>query len=318
VPSDVPRAYLEGHGDARALWDELLELGWYGVGLEPDDGFGVPGLCLLAEQVGRRLAPTLLVDAAVTGRITGDALEEHVALGTVGETIAQADGGGFRLSGTKVGVPHGAHADAFGVTALLDGEPAFFVVRAGDVAIFAEESLDPTSESARLVLDGARAETAFTDIDRAFAVGTVATAAEALGAASTALDLAVAYALEREQFGRAIGSFQAVQHLLADAHVLRETSWSTVLYAACAVDEDLPDAEEAATIAKAWVSRSARAVVETALQVLGGIGFTWEHDLHLFLRRVLTCEQRFGDAAHHEERLSDLLGKRVALTSGRS
>ena len=109
-----------------------------------------------------------------------------------------------------------------------------------------------------------------------------------------------------------------MQHLLADAHVLRETSWSTVLYAAGALDEDLPEAEHAATVAKAYVSRSARQVVEAALQVLGGIGFTWEHDLHLYLRRVLACEQRFGDALHHERRLSEALGERVALTNGRS
>ena len=325
VPADMPRAYLEGHGEATALWDELAELGWYGVGLEPDDGFGVPGLCLLSEQVGRRLAPTLLVDAAVTGRITGAACEEHLALAIIdldgAETTAVVDGGRSRLSGTKIGVPHGRHAAAFGVTAMLEGEPAFFVVRASEVDVNEEESLDPTSASARVVFDEAAAEVASADaevIRRAFAVGSVATAAEAVGAASAALDLAIAYALEREQFGRPIGSFQAVQHILAEAHVLRESSWSSVLYAAGALDEELPEADEATMIAKAWVSRSAREVVEAALQVLGGIGFTWEHDLHLFLRRVLACEQRFGDAAHHEERLSDLLGERVALKSGRS
>ena len=321
----MPRAYLEGRGDATALWDELLELGWYDVGLEPEDGFGVPGLILLSEQIGRRLAPTLLVDAAVTGRITGAARDEHVALATLdldgAETAAVVDDGGFRVNGAKIGVPHGQHAALFGVTALLDGEPAFFLVRASEAEIEAEESIDPTSASARVVLDEAAAELASADaeaIRRAFAVGCVATAAEAVGAASAALELAVAYALEREQFGRPIGSFQAVQHILADAHVLRESSWSSVLYAAGALDEELPEAEEATTIAKAWVSRSARQVVEAALQVLGGIGFTWEHDLHLFLRRVLACEQRFGGAAQHEERLSDLLGERVALTSGRS
>jgi alkylation response protein AidB-like acyl-CoA dehydrogenase len=320
----MPRAYLERHGDPTALWDELVELGWYGVGLEADDGFGVPGLCLLSEQVGRRLAPTLLVDAAVTGRITGAAREEHVALAMIdlegAETIGVVDGGGFRLSGAKIGVPHGGCAHAFGVTAMLDGESAFFIVRASEADVNEEESLDPTSASARVVFDHAAAEVACVNADvirRAFAVGSVATAAEATGAASAALELAIAYALEREQFGRPIGSFQAVQHILAEAHVLRESSWSSVLYAAGALDEDLPEADEATTIAKAWVSRSAREVVEAALQVLGGIGFTWEHDLHLFLRRVLACEQRFGGAAHHEERLSDLLGEQVALTTGR-
>ena len=322
VPTDVPRAYLDGHGDATALWNELRDLGWYDVGLERDDGFGVPGLCLLAAQAGRRLAPVLLVDAAVTARATGTPVTEHVALATIdaggNETTAVAGTDGYTVNGIKSGVPHGVRADAFGVTAMLDDELAFLVVRAAEAAVQPEESLDPTSASARVVLDGAPADAVFTHVAGAFAVGTVATAAEAVGAASAALDLAVAYAFEREQFGRPIGSFQAVQHILADAYVLRETSWSTVLYAACALDEGLPEATEATMIAKAWVSRSARSIVEASLQVLGGIGFTWEHDLHLFLRRVLACEQRFGDAAHHEQRLSDLLTERVTLTSGRS
>jgi alkylation response protein AidB-like acyl-CoA dehydrogenase len=311
----MPRAYLERHGDATALWDELVELGWYGVGLEADDGFGVPGLCLLSEQVGRRLAPTLLVDAAVTGRITGAAREEHVALAMIdlegAETIGVVDGGGFRLSGAKIGVPHGGRADAFGVTAMLDGESAFFIVRASEADVNEEESLDPTSASARVVFYDATAEVAFADaevIRRAFAVGAVATAAEAVGAASAALDLAVAHALEREQFGRPIGSFQAVQHILAEAHVLRESSWSSVLYAAGALEEDLPEADEATTIAKAWVSRSARQVVEAALQVLGGIGFTWEHDLHFFVKRGEADAHTYGEGAHHREQVAALAG----------
>jgi alkylation response protein AidB-like acyl-CoA dehydrogenase len=176
------------------------------------------------------------------------------------------------------------------------------------------------------VLDGvaARADSVVSGdaIAHAFAVGAVATAAESVGAASAALDLAVEYAKEREQFGRAIGSFQAVQHILADAHVLRETAWSAALYAAAALDEDAPDAAEATTIAKAYASRAARTVVQNALQVLGGIGFTWEHDLHLFLRRVLACEQRFGDALFHERQLAAALVARAeegqAATTGRS
>ena len=147
---------------------------------------------------------------------------------------------------------------------------------------------------------------------RALAIGAVATAAEAVGAASRALDLAVEYALEREQFGRPIARFQALQHVLAEAHVLRETAWSTVLFAAAALDEDLPDALEAAAIAKAHASLAAREVVEAALQVFGGVAFTWEHDVHLFQRRVLECERRFGDTLHHEALLGDGLARVTA------
>ena len=188
-------------------------------------------------------------------------------------------------------------------------------------------AVDPTGRPVRLVLDdvAVAADSIVTDADaveRALAVGATATAAEAVGAASAALDLAIQYAKEREQFGRPIGAYQAVQHILAEAHVLRETSWSAVLYAAAALDEEMADAAEATTVAKAYVSRAARTVVESALQVFGGIGFTWEHDLHLHLRRVLACEQRFGDAAFHERRLVASVAaraeKRLAVSSERS
>jgi alkylation response protein AidB-like acyl-CoA dehydrogenase len=94
---------------------------------------------------------------------------------------------------------------------------------------------------------------------------------------------------------------------MADAHVLRETAWSTVLYASAAVDESTAEAEEVAAIAKAHASRAAKDVVEAACQVFGGVAFTWEHDVHLFQRRVLEAERRFGDALHHETVLGNRL-----------
>jgi alkylation response protein AidB-like acyl-CoA dehydrogenase len=247
------------------------------------------------------------------------------------ETVAVRAGSAYTLSGTKIDVHHGAAVNAFGVVAALDGEQAFFLVdpSSAGVEIVAEHGVDPTTRSVSVALDDVRvsAECAVTGshvadaVRHALAVGAVATAAEAVGAASAALDLAVVYAKERRQFGRPIATFQAVQHLLADAHVLRETAWSTTLYAAAALEEDVADAAEASTIAKAYVSRAARKVVQGALQVFGGIGFTWEHDLHIFLRRVLACEQRFGDAAFHEQQLGDAIAQRAEgrmTTTGRS
>jgi alkylation response protein AidB-like acyl-CoA dehydrogenase len=343
VPTEVPRDYLEGKGAADDLWRELAELGWYAVGLEDDDPFGVPGLCVLAEQVGRALAPTVLIDVATVARIVAggggaarsawlERLRSGEALVSLavsepngqwsrdgGETTAAPDGAdGFRLDGTKTGVHHGAGVAAFGVVASLEGEPAFFLVGADSagVDVTAEHGLDPTARVAHLVLERAAvgADCAIVGaeaIERAFAVGGTATAAESVGAASACLDLAVDYAQQREQFGHRIGEFQAVQHILAEAHALRETAWSAVLYAAAALDEETADAQEASTIAKAYVSRAARTIVESALQVFGGIGFTWEHDLHLYLRRVLACEQRFGDALFHEQRLGEQIAARA-------
>ena len=115
------------------------------------------------------------------------------------------------------------------------------------------------------------------------------------------------YAAERRQFGRTIGSYQALRHILADMYVRRASAWSTVLYAAAALDDELPDAQRTAAIAKAYVARAAREVAHGALQVFGGIAFTEEHQAHRFLRRIIVREQQFGDAAHHERELGRAL-----------
>jgi alkylation response protein AidB-like acyl-CoA dehydrogenase len=334
-PLRVARAFLDGEaGAAEPLHELLAELGWYAVGLEPGDGFGIPGLALLAEQAGAHAAPTALVDTAVAARLAraagfdaGAAGESAIALAVVerGSDWSLEGAGavlrGDRLDGEKVEVQHGATVTMFAVTAVGgDGEPAvaFVAADAPGVAVAAAPGLDPASAPATVTFSGApvsaslAGETAATALRDAFAVGAVAATAEGLGAASAALDLAVAYAKEREQFGVPIGSFQGLKHLMAGAHVDRESAWASVLYAAAALDEGLQDAGEAAAIAKAHGARASRAVVEAALQALGGIAFTWEHDVHLLQRRVLSAERRFGDAPAHEARLGDALAARRA------
>jgi alkylation response protein AidB-like acyl-CoA dehydrogenase len=335
VPREAPRAYLEGAGDAAGLWSELAELGWYGVGLDDDDAFGVPGLCVLAEQLGRRLTSSVCRRASGAHRRARPSVRRRRPPRGAGvarrrraeaqwsphgvETVRFATQPRLLVSGTKLGVKHGEPSPgmAWSRRSTAAGiRPRFRRRRASRSR---RTRVDPTGNEIRLVLDDvavgpesivANAHAADA-IERAFAVGAVATAAEAVGAASASLDLAIDYAREREQFGRPIGAYQAVQHILADAHVLRETAWSAVLYASAALDEETPDGAEAATVAKAYVSRAARSVVESALQVFGGIGFTWEHDLHLFLRRVLACEQRFGDSLFHERQLAAALASRA-------
>jgi alkylation response protein AidB-like acyl-CoA dehydrogenase len=343
APLSLARRYLDGE-PAEPLHELLAELGWYAVGLEPDDGFGLIGLVLLAEQAGAHAAPTALVDTAVAARATA-ALDGSAALAlregsmtcalavleagsdwglrSVSTTLsAGTGGGGLTLTGEKLGVQHGMTADLLLVVANAGDRPAVALVPADapGLTVTAVPSLDPAAatatinfadvavdKSSTLIGDGAAAALA-----AALEIGGVATAAEGLGAASAALDMAITYAGDREQFGRAIGSFQALKHLLADAHVDREAAWSSVLYAAAALDESLPDASDAAAVACAGAARASRAVVESALQVLGGIAFTWEHDVHLLQRRVLSCERRFGDAISYERRIADRLADGAA------
>ena len=111
--------------------------------------------------------------------------------------------------------------------------------------------------------------------------------AEAVGAAAAVLELARDYAAQRRQFGRAIGSFQAVRHILADMYVKVESAWSSVLYAAASLDEDEPEAARTAAIAKAYAARATQDVAHGALQVFGGIAFTAEHPAHRHLRRIV-------------------------------
>jgi alkylation response protein AidB-like acyl-CoA dehydrogenase len=127
------------------------------------------------------------------------------------------------------------------------------------------------------------------------------------------LDDACRYAAERRQFGRTIGSFQALRHLLADMYVRQASSWSSVLYAAAALDEDAAEAPRTVSIAKAYVARAAREVAHGAIQVFGGIAVTAEHPAHRYLRRIAVRERQFGDAAHHERELGRSLASTAVL-----
>jgi alkylation response protein AidB-like acyl-CoA dehydrogenase len=135
--------------------------------------------------------------------------------------------------------------------------------------------------------------------------------AEMLGAADRVLEMTVAYAKDRVQFGRPIGGFQAVKHRCADMLVDVEGMRSATYYAGWAVGAGDPDAAAAASVAKVWSSDAARRVMASGLQVHGGIGFTWEHDLHLYLKRSQLDQMTFGDAVAHRERLAQILRPRA-------
>jgi alkylation response protein AidB-like acyl-CoA dehydrogenase len=173
--------------------------------------------------------------------------------------------------------------------------------------------MDPGTRLAQVTLDGATvAAEARLPSDGALEFllqhGAVAAAAEMLGASRRCLDMAVEYAKVREQFGQPIGSFQAIRHKCADMLLEVENSYSAIYYAAWALDHGAEDGPLAASVAKSYVNDAARKVCGDAIQVHGGIGFTWEYDLHLYFKRAKALEAMYGDAEYHRE----LIVRRVA------
>jgi alkylation response protein AidB-like acyl-CoA dehydrogenase len=325
-PADAP----SGSEEERArLWASLVDFGALDVGGE--EGLGAGELCLIAHALGAHLAPVpYLGSAALRFAVEPQDTEapEAVALALLEpgsgwalqapRTNVDPDGAGYVLRGRKAGVEHARAAERIAVVASGPDGPAFAIVGADapGVTFTAQPAFDPTTpmdvvDFAAVALDGgdivAEGPVAHEAIERLTTVGALLAAAEAVGAAGRLLDDACAYAGERRQFGRPIGSFQALRHLLADLYVRRASSWSSVLYAAAALDEDAGQARQTVSIAKAYVARASREVAHGAMQVFGGIAVTAEHPAHRFLRRIVVREQQFGDAAHHERALGRAL-----------
>jgi alkylation response protein AidB-like acyl-CoA dehydrogenase len=317
--SESVEALLTRHGhDQDALWRSLVDFGALSVGGE--DGLGAIELCLIARGLGAHLAPVPYIGGAAvrfaTELVDGDdsaslaLLEPASRWGlSAPETTMESLG----LSGRKVAVEHAATVDQLAVLASGPDGLALALVAPGADGVVATEqpSFDPTTPLYGIAFDDASLEArpiAGPEVlPRLVTIAALLAAAEAVGAAGRMLQDACAYAAERRQFGRPIGSFQALRHLLADMYVRHASSWSSVLYAAAALDEDAADAQRTASIAKAYVSRAAREVAHGAIQVFGGVAITDEHPAHRYLRRIVLREQQYGDAAHHERELGRAL-----------
>jgi alkylation response protein AidB-like acyl-CoA dehydrogenase len=277
---------LDGEPDPH--WDEIVELGWPGIA-----EFGTVELALVAEELGYSLAPSPLASTWAAS-LLHPGLEGRGTVAMWGDVSVQ-DG---RLTGEKIAVPNADVADEIVVTA---GERLFAV---SDAAIEPAKALDSTRPLFTVRLDGTRAE----ELEpRPWAPVYVAAAAEAVGVAARVTEMTVAYAKERKQFGRAIGSYQAVSHACAELFLHTEGARSLTYWAAWTLDNDPDAAEAAAFSAKAYASDAAVNATRRALQLHGGIGFTWEHDLHLFLKRAESLAHAYGDARSHRERLAGLL-----------
>ena len=256
------------------------------------------------DATARRDGDGWLLEGRKRGVLDGVGVDAYV----VAARVADGDGGGDGAgNGAQDGAGHGAGHGAVGI----------FVLEADRHGVTAETvpTVDLTRGLVDLVLDGVRvdANARLSDapdagdvLEALLRTGAVALAAEALGAAQRCFDLAVAHARTRFQFGRPIGSFQAIKHLLADDLVALEHARSTVLHAARTLD-DPAEARIAASLAKAVTGAASVKVAADALQVHGGIGFTWEHDVHLFLKRVKASSLQLGTVHHHRALLADAL-----------
>jgi alkylation response protein AidB-like acyl-CoA dehydrogenase len=309
----VREQLTDDRGTTDAVWKGLAELGVLGV-LVPASaggaGMGMVDMGVVLEELGRALHPgpftsSAVAAASVLARVGGDELLAPLADGSVVATLVPPVPA---LSGSVAHVPDGAAADVL----LVPVADALYAVEGADAV--ATPTIDGTRKWATVRLDGAA--------HRLVASGPEVTAAlaetgdrvltawcvDGVGCASAALAIAVDYAKERVQFDRPIGSFQAVQHLCADMLQQVELARAGAYYALWACDgADPAERHRAATMAKAWCSDGLWRVGAGTIQVLGGIGFTWEHDAHLFYKRLLTLQQSFGGASVHLEELAGMI-----------
>jgi alkylation response protein AidB-like acyl-CoA dehydrogenase len=328
------------HGFEQPDWEEMAELGWPGLALPEEwggQGLGIVELAVLFEEMGYALAPSPLLSTTVAGlALAAQGTDEQrdrwlrpLAAGeargtlalfdagtpaTIGEfeMDARTDGDGVVLEGEKVLVMDAASADFF-LVATSDGRRHLVERGADGVSVAPERSIDLTRRLHSVRFDGVRVAPEATlsgsqaDYLPILWQACVAIAAESTGVAQRTLEMAVEYAKDRKQFGRPIGAYQAVSHRCAQMLLETENSRSAVYGAAWAADAEPESLPLAAAMAKAYASDVGWRVPDASIQVHGGIGFTWEHDLHFFLKRGKANAATFGDARWHRDRVADLV-----------
>jgi len=312
----------------KRLAGAVRDVGWLGLRDDHGDGRPLAGgveVAIVAESLGEVLA-----DAAFTGPVLAADLARRAGTKATDGAVV-----GFSSSLTDPAVVPGSATAAPVFAVDVDEHGEVYVLRPDASGYrLARVVLDDShcepgrgSDLTRSVtatrsgapveaVSGQRHVLTDDDISAWSALGLALTSADLVGAMRGVLDITVAYAAERRQFGAPVGSFQAVQHLLAEARCLMEGSLSVALHASWAVDDLEPDAARSAgRVAKAYCARAARTVCETAIQVHGGIGNTWEHPAHVYLRRALLSSQWFGD---DREQLHALQRERLGVASGLS
>jgi alkylation response protein AidB-like acyl-CoA dehydrogenase len=323
-----------------ALWAKLTDQGYTGI-IFPETyggvGLGKVELMLLMEEAGRALLPgpffsTVVLAGSVLDAVASPAHKQKylapICRGEARSTVAileanaswnprdiQLTAANGKLTGEKYFVSDAAVADFI----LVIARNGVFLVnsKAPGLKISPMTAMDLTRKLYVVEFNNTPAEEigATTNLERTLDVATAALSAEMVGGMQRTLDITVEYAKTRKQFGKPIGTFQAVQHQCADMYLETESSRSAVYYAGWALEENSPDASTAVSIAKMYASDAARTVGNRGIQIHGGMGFTWENDVHLYYRRAKGSETAFGDATFHRERIATKVIDTVAINA---
>jgi hypothetical protein len=299
-PSSLVRSAADDRSAVSPLWGHLRE--WVALGDGP-----LVDLCLFLEEVGAVLAPGPFLATAALFRPLVTAAAIQAGDGVAG-TVALAGADGHWSPSRDAVRTFVLDADLAERVAVVLPGPRVAVT--GPLPAREVATLDrsrPVFEVAVPEPEPDGSPLAPEDLEAVLARAWVSLAAEMVGAARWVLDATVEYAKQRVQFDRPIGSFQAVQHRLADMALALERARSAVYYAAMTIDADDPDRHRAAHVAKAAAGEAARTCAKGGIQLHGGIGYTWEHDLHLYLRRIFASEHLLGTTSWHHDRLADLL-----------
>ncbi len=296
---------MEDLSASASLWSHLRSFSELGTGSMVD-------LCLFMEELGFVCAPVPFLASAVLAApvlaALGSDLLGPVSSGDRTATVALAGPEGLWTLNDGPFKSFVADAETVDVVVSIDGAGVVSELAAPELRRL--EMIDPSRPLYDVAIDGPAAAIgalSADQVDRVMARATVALAAEMVGTARRLFTMSLAYAKDRVQFGVPIGSFQAIQHKLADMSLDVERAWSAVYYAAMTVDADDADRRRAVHVAKASAGEAAKRAAKDGIQIHGGIGYTWEHDLHLFMRRAFGSEAFLGTTGWHHDRLADLL-----------
>jgi alkylation response protein AidB-like acyl-CoA dehydrogenase len=347
APARVRRVLETDAPFDRELWTGMVEMAWPGTAIPEaygGAGYGYLELCVLAEELGRSLAPTPFASSVYLATeailIAGSEAQRKrwlpaLAGGEVIGCFALAEGprpvrpaalatrvAGSRVHGVKLPVADGDVADVAVVIAQReeDAAPTPFLVDLRGPGVRREPvaTVDPTRSHARLTFDGASAEPLGTSgegwslVERLLDRAAVLVAFEQVGGAQAALDMAREYALGRFAFGRPIASFQAIKHKLADVYVALELARSNAYYGAWALSANTPELPVAAAAARISASEAFFLAAKENIQTHGGMGFTWEFDCHMYYRRAKLLALALGSARHWKDLLIARLEARAA------
>ena len=301
-PSTLIRDVVDNDADPRQLWKTYISLGWTEL-TEPETAVE---LAIVLEALGRATDPTpYLATMTQFAPLAGGAMDPEMVGTAVFEGVnASRDGTGWRLDGTAHRVLDGDRAEKFAVVT----SAGVFIVPASDVTATRSPIFDPVLHVAEVSFDGVRVDVdqrSDADPERARHLALAGMALTTVGACQRVLDLALDHVRNRQQFGKLIGSFQAVQHKAADMHIAIERARALGYYAALTVAEDDPRRRVAAAMAKAAAGECQSMVFRNGMQLFGAMSFTWENDLQFALKRAKAGELLLGGAAQHRALIAE-------------